>query len=196
MYLIFSLSSAGLVYVHFGEDVINSIYKKNTGGSLSEEALKVIYLKVYENFIQEIDGIDNGVPMYAGEPLYTISTNLSYRVANFNPTWNSTENIPEDELFKNAMAYAGKELEDRILYYTNSWWPARKLVEDCLLERSQIDPSGQIMELKGQFPWKDHLFDLEKEQKIEGVLKYVIFQSNDNWRVQAVPVQPKSFVLR
>uniref|UniRef100_A0A6M2DKM9 Uncharacterized protein n=1 Tax=Xenopsylla cheopis TaxID=163159 RepID=A0A6M2DKM9_XENCH len=190
------LSSAGLIYAHFGERILQAIYKKNTGRTISDEALKVIYLKIYENFIQEIDAIDNGIPMYEGEPLYRITTNLSSRIANFNPQWNCIETESQYELFKSAMSYAGNELEDRILYYVNSWWPARKLVEECLAERHQVHASEEIMELKGQFPWKEHLFDLESVQKIEGKLKFVIFQTYDVWRVQAIPVQPKSFVVR
>ena len=51
------LSSAGLVYLHFGERVIAQLL------SLQHEdaAVKVIYDKVYSNFMEEIDAIDNGI---------------------------------------------------------------------------------------------------------------------------------------
>ena len=49
------LSSAGLVYHHFGREIIAS-----TLGS-SEKATEKVFDKVYDNFIKEIDAIDNGV---------------------------------------------------------------------------------------------------------------------------------------
>jgi len=50
------LSSAGLVYAHFGRDVLSKICNLDR----NDEDLEKIYDKVYEDFIQEIDAIDNG----------------------------------------------------------------------------------------------------------------------------------------
>lgn len=47
----------------------------------------VIYYKIYENFVEEIDAIDNGVDQYDGEPKYKVTTNLSSRVSRINPLW-------------------------------------------------------------------------------------------------------------
>lgn len=51
------LSSAGLVYAHFGKAVIAQIMGKKT----DDEAVHQIYNKMYENFIEEIDAYDNGI---------------------------------------------------------------------------------------------------------------------------------------
>ncbi|KAL3186469.1 hypothetical protein MRX96_027511 [Rhipicephalus microplus] len=81
------LSSAGLVYVHHGREVI----AETLGWKLSEPNLEKIYDKVYENFMEEIDAIDNGINAYDGEPRYRINTNVSSRVAHLNPAWNEAE---------------------------------------------------------------------------------------------------------
>lgn len=51
------LSSAGLVYYHFGHQIISRILKL----SESQDETKVLFHKIYENFMQEIDAIDNGI---------------------------------------------------------------------------------------------------------------------------------------
>lgn len=58
------LSSAGLVYCHFGKDIVSSILET----SLEDHVTETIYDKVYEHFVEEIDAIDNGVNQFDGEP--------------------------------------------------------------------------------------------------------------------------------
>ena len=58
------LSSAGLVYLHFGQRVISQILKTKEDNDVTRK----IYDKIYENFVQEIDAIDNGISQCDGEP--------------------------------------------------------------------------------------------------------------------------------
>lgn len=44
---------------------------------------------MYENFVEEVDAVDNGISQYDGEARYTVSTTLSARVSHLNPWWNS-----------------------------------------------------------------------------------------------------------
>ena len=50
----------------------------------------------------------------------------------------------------------------------------------------KVDPSGEIIELEGGVcPWKEHLFELEKDLEIEVPIKFVIYtDQNNKWRVQ------------
>lgn len=57
------LSSAGLVYLHFGQRVISQILKTKE----EDDVTRKIYDKIYENFVQEIDAIDNGISQCDGE---------------------------------------------------------------------------------------------------------------------------------
>lgn len=47
------------------------------------------FSQLYENFVEEVDAVDNGISQYDGEPRYAVSTTLSSRVAHLNPAWNS-----------------------------------------------------------------------------------------------------------
>jgi len=55
------LSSAGLVYHHFGEKVLQSL----AGKPLTQNEVDKMFRYVYFHLIQEIDAIDNGEPMYS-----------------------------------------------------------------------------------------------------------------------------------
>ena len=51
------LSSAGLVYKHFGRAIIAGLLEQPEGAPDTE----TVYVAVYKNFMEAIDGIDNGV---------------------------------------------------------------------------------------------------------------------------------------
>lgn len=50
------LSSAGLIYAHYGHEIIAEILMSNS----SDSNIDAVFDYVYENFIKEIDAIDNG----------------------------------------------------------------------------------------------------------------------------------------
>ncbi|KAJ8683997.1 hypothetical protein QAD02_019789 [Eretmocerus hayati] len=183
------LSSAGLIYCHFGDKVIKQLIPE-----LNDEDVEKIFKKVYETFIQEIDGLDNGVPMFSGEPVYRVHTDLCSRVARLNPSWN-TPDLKEEVQFEKAMSLVVGEFIEFVESAARLWLPARSLVEEAVKERFKVDPSGEILEFTQFCPWKEHLHNIEKELAMEPVIKYVIFKDN-NYRVQGVPQKPGSFVCR
>ena len=74
------------------------------------------------------------------------------------------------------------EFSECVLYYGKSWLPARSIVEEGIENRFQVDPSGAIIKLAQFCPWKDHLWDIEQENNIQGAIKYCLFQdSNGSW---------------
>lgn len=190
------LSSAGLVYVHYGREVISKILACD----VQDNELNTIYFKVYENFVQEVDAIDNGVPICEGKPNYIIKTDLSSRVSKFNKDWNHVGEFNEMEAFEQAMNLVGSEFEENVLYAYKTWLPVRTLVVDALEKRFQTHKSGRILELSTPCPWKEHYFSLEEElgNDLNPQIVYVIFQdtSNNSWRIQSMPISPSSFVLR
>lgn len=193
------LSSAGLIYTYFGEDVIRQILKANGIENANDEMVRGVYRKLYDTLIVEIDAIDNGVPMFDGEPKYTINTHLSARVSHFNPAWNEDSGDETDAMkrFEKAKDYVGQEFIDKVLYYALRWWPARELVENAVKKRMEVHASGEILELEHFCPWKEHLYELEEQYDVVGVPKYVIYFNKENdWRVICVPLQPASFVCR
>ena len=60
---------------------------------------------MYEKFIEEYDGIDNGVNQYDGEPKYKISSLIGARVGSLNPRWNDEDKSEarENSQFEKAM---------------------------------------------------------------------------------------------
>ena len=59
------LSSAGLVYAHFGKNIISQVV-----GTKDDTLVQRIYDKVYEKFMEEIDAVDNGIATHDGTPRY------------------------------------------------------------------------------------------------------------------------------
>lgn len=147
-----------------------------------------------------MDAIDNGVPICPDgqEPLYKISTHLSKRVSKFNPGWEEEGlNVDVDARFAEAMAYAGKEFTEHVLEIGGSWIKAREYVRVALKTATDIYETGEILLLEKFCPWKHHLSALEKEFKVEGIPKLVIFvDTSGSWRVAGVPVTPDSFLGR
>ncbi|KAJ8958728.1 hypothetical protein NQ318_016456 [Aromia moschata] len=191
------LSSAGLIYAHFGIEVLSEMLKKEDLIA-TNECLRCIYLYIYDSFVEELDAIDNGVPMYSeGKPKYRINTHLCARVHRLNPEWNSPDPDATDELFYKAMDLVSNEFKERILEAATVWWPAREIVKKAIQDRKKVHPTGEIMLLTERCPWKDHLVALEEEMGISGEIKFCIFHDKgDSWRVQGIPVQPDSFICR
>ena len=105
------LSSAGLVYFHFGREIISELLETK-----SPQLTEKVFDKVYEHFIQEIDAIDNGISTHDGEGRYSISTNLSSRVSHLSPNWNDAEQDFDAGFYK-ALDLTRLEFLDRVNYY-------------------------------------------------------------------------------
>ncbi|KAI0778164.1 GAMM1 protein [Trametes elegans] len=193
------LSSAGLVYKHFGKEIIANRLQIAVDDSKTE----TLWLKLYKEFIEAIDAIDNGISQYPTDlkPRYRLRTDVSSRVGYLNPAWNqSVDAQTVDARFSQASALVGTEFFDRLDYYANAWLPARDLVVAALNKRKEVDPSGRIILFEQFAPWKEHLFELEESLNIPENEKpiYVLYpdETGNNWRIQAVPVAPESFESR
>ncbi|XP_075301792.1 MYG1 exonuclease isoform X2 [Opisthocomus hoazin] len=187
------LSSAGLVYCHFGSQILAGLLGQPEDGPV----VTALYDKLYENFVEEIDAIDNGIAQAEGEPRYALTTTLSARVGHLNPRWNDPEQDTEAG-FKRAMELVGGEFMDRLDYYHRAWLPARGLVEEAIRRRFEVDVSGAVLELpRGGCPWKEHVFSLERELALPRPLQLVLFPDRGGqWRVQSVPAGPHTFQSR
>jgi len=188
------LSSAGLVYYHFGLRIFAHLLHSKP----EHELVQILYKKVYENLIEEIDAVDNGIDVCSeGTPRYQITTTLSQRVGRCNPSWNQKDKNEWDG-FNQALSLVKEEFLDRIHFYRDSWWPARSLVEASITNRFSVHPSGQIAVIeKGGCPWKDHLFSLEEERQIKGQILYLLYEdTSGQWRVQCVPEELGTFTNR
>ncbi|TDH64763.1 hypothetical protein CCR75_009686 [Bremia lactucae] len=196
------LSSAGLVYKHFGREIIQHIAAPTT---LDDSTLDILHVKAYKNFIEHIDGIDNGVEVATapeGAMLtynYQVSTSLSSRVSYLNPRWNEDQSEQcVNEQFLQAMYMTITEFTDAIHDLVHSWLPAHEIVEKAVANRFQTHASGEIVFFPEYCPWKSHLHDLEEKLLIVGQIKFVLYNdaTGNMTRVQAINVEPGSFSLR
>lgn len=161
------LSSAGLVYKHFGKAILKEVLSDDEGIPPSEELVETCFHKVYKGFVEHIDAIDNGISVSDSEPRYQVSTTLSSRVHMLNPGWNEPQTVAVmNERFVVAMQTTCAEFLSHVHGLAHVWWPARSIVQDALANRYSVHSSGQIILFEQSCPWKDHLFDLEKEVSV------------------------------
>jgi uncharacterized UPF0160 family protein len=204
------LSASGLVYRHYGKDVIKVYYP-----NLSDDHLEFVYVKLYNSLLEALDAIDTGVEMIptntnAGddtiELVYKDTTGLSNRVSRLNPRWNEyiderTGIAPDcDARFLLASEMCGQDFLAVLTKIVESDLPARKIVEQAVLDRYTIDPSGEIISFpSGGLPWKSYLYEFEKihAATMNKLIKFVLYTDQDGmWRVQAVTVEGKAFENR
>ncbi|SJL05751.1 related to MYG1 protein [Armillaria ostoyae] len=192
------LSSAGLVYKHFGKEVISN----RTQVALDDPKIQTLWLKMYEEFVEAIDGGDNGIPRYPEDikPAYKSGgTSLPSRVAALNPAWNQpVDSQGMDDRFATASSLTGQEFFAKLDFYANAWLPARDILVDALANSKKVaDSTGKIILLGSDRP-QSHLFELESESQTEGQAIYVIYPDEmaKAWRIQAVPIAQDSFESR
>lgn len=207
------LSSAGLVYMHFGKAII----AQHLGVPEDFEEVSVIWTKIYESFIEALDAHDNGISAYDPKAISAAGLekrfsdggfSLGAMVSRLNPNWNDpTLSDPveaqkaEDKKFLAASQKIGEEFHRDLDYYAKSWLPARDVVKKAYAKRLEYDSKGRILVFDGQsVPWKDHLYTLEDEEGGVNKVLYVLYPEKPSpdakWRIQAVPVSKDSFESR
>lgn len=200
------LSSAGLVYMHFGKDIITQV----TG--LQGADCDLLYEKIYNGFIEAFDANDNGVSIIKAEDLqkagleknfedhgFTIASvvnryNYGPRAAKAEETKTpEAKQLEEDMRFRKASDFVGEQFLIELTDRAESWLPARHKVKQAYDARFQHDAQGRILVLPEGMPWADHLYTLEKEAEIpQGVAPQVLYalfpedKPEGKWRIRAV----------
>ena len=211
------LSSAGLVYLHFGKPIISL----RTGLAEDSDEVNILWNKLYEEFIEALDANDNGISVYppsetkglqkqfndSGINLGSLVSDLNNDFEEENEGLVSTKTAEdpqaaEDARFLSASSLMGTTFLRKLYYYWKAWFPARTLVRETYASRKEFDGKGRIMLFSRGCPWKDHLYTLEAEhdtEEAERVL-YVLYPESEHesskWRVQAVGESKDSFQSR
>ena len=192
------LSSAGLIYLHYGKALIADFCAKFAPETTAD--VDMLYDKMYKEFVEHVDAIDNGVEQIegGGEKRYHIPNTLASRVDVLGPRWN--EEVTDDSTniaFREAMILATSEFYERLEYLCMSWLPARRHVLEAF-ENAQKSENPQILILTtGGVPWKEHLFDIERENGVFGKSLYCVFpERTGEWKVIAVPEKIGGFSNR
>ncbi|KAL8721374.1 MAG: hypothetical protein Q9181_007719 [Wetmoreana brouardii] len=185
------LSSAGLVYLHFGKNII----AQRTGRDVESEDVDILWRKLYAEFIEAIDANDNGISVYPASETARLEKRfndsgitLSSLVSDLNndfsitapPSDNSTTtatdshdppNPPppsssdaqaaEDARFLAASELMGTTFLRKLNGYHTSWLPARSTVLAAYESRFENDAQGRFLVFRDPTPWKDHLYSFE-----------------------------------
>lgn len=189
------LSSAGLIYKHYGKEIIQHVLELDE----KDKNVELLYQKIYKEFIESLDANDNGISNYSVEPKFSDKNiTLPAIVSRLNPSWNeSSTDADFDRQFLKSSELMGSVFMNLLTGYGKGWLPARSLVEQAFNERLEVDKSGEILVLDQFCPWKEHLYGIEKENNQEGKIKFVLFKDNSNkWRVSTVSVTSTSFEFR
>ncbi len=171
-----TLSSAGLVWLHFGKAIVAA------STALPEDGADVqcVWQRLYTDFVEAIDANDNGISVYDAAQLAAAGVgekrfrdgglSVTSVVGDMNLDWN--EALPddaeqrqavEDARFNEASQFIGDVFRRKLGYYARSWLPARAIVHAAYAERKKYDARGRIMVLEQALPWKTHLLPLEVE---------------------------------
>ena len=200
------LSSAGLVYLHFGKAII----AQHMSLPVDHEDVATVYEKLYTDFIEALDAHDNGISVYEPKALAASGLekrfrdggiNLGSLVGDMNQS-SSGEAEPEDDLFAKASTFIGETFLRKLRFASRSWLPARATVKEAYESRQNAHPSGRIIALpKAGVPWKEHLYNFEQAATgPDSEVYYVIYAENmapdAKWRIQCVPVTESSFESR
>lgn len=167
------LSSAGLVWMHYGKDIISVV----TGLAVSSADCELLYEKLYDDFVEAFDANDNGVSAYDPAALRKAGIEKKFSdkgfsiasvVNRFNhapaaqpgaegPTANGTTQSgapapvagkgqdEEDARFLVASAFVGTQFSLDLEDKFRSWLPARTVVKQAFSDRQQYDPKGRIL---------------------------------------------------
>ncbi|KAI0472653.1 putative UPF0160 protein C27H6.8 [Xylariaceae sp. FL0804] len=184
------LSSAGLVFLHYGRAVIaHRLGRARPPADDEEDAdaeVGLLWRKLYASFVEALDAHDNGISAYDPAALAAAGLSdadskrfsdagftLGAMVGRLNPAWNepapddpAAAQAAEDARFLAASQRIGEEFARDLDYHVDAWLPARALVRDAYARRREHDPRGRVMVLEGQaVPWKDHLYMLEEAEE-------------------------------
>lgn len=192
------LSSAGLVYRHFGREAVGNILAAAGVAVGEEEDLRALYYEVYDRFVEAVDAIDNGIRQFqvSGPPRYYFGSGLSARVGEMNTEWNEPSDDEAQAVnFAKAMAIVGVEFDACVEKTARTWLPLQIKVAQAMAARREEDMEGRVLvllEWPWTVPWTSHILaveDGEAEQGERKPVKYVVCKGKserEQWRMSAV----------
>jgi len=149
------MSSAGLIWKHFGKDYIDQFLQTYEYKSDKQQLIEELHSKFYHHMIHEIDAWDNGV--YAGEtPNFKTYLSFGKLISNFND--DNVYSVNQNDNFENAVAFA----RDVIYKYLKNMI---RNTDSCLYEYEDIAEN-----LSNRNNKNIAIFD--KEYNMENLYKY------------------------
>jgi len=115
---------------------------------------------------------------------YSIKSGLGSRIARMNPAWNAPSTTSQHTQFKKAMKIAEEEFFYVLRGIVLIHMPAYNIVRHAFDTREEFHPSGEMMTMETWAPWKDYVFEIEKELEMPGKLKFLIAKDQRQlWKI-------------
>lgn len=219
------MSSAGLIFKHFGSQAITSIlnspsfsksFKTSDNKTSGENSIvnnsfqpnslvsqmTEILQKVYERFIIVIDALDNGISKSISGESFTCldKTTSGIRIGRLNGEIFEGRIGPEEQSRRFKLAW--DIIEEEFYYCLRTlifgYFPSLKILEDTYQKSKEKYPQfkGQVLVFDEPCSWKGVLYPFEKKRKVEGSVLFVVFKGENSYRISTVPVSPNSFEFR
>ena len=182
------LSSVGMVWKHYGEDLVEHYIDNHTDKSLDHNGIKELTDSIYFKIIQEIDASDNGVPMVTGgHRNYWSNLNLPSIISSMN-----SDDSEQLEAFQNAVSVAGKIINIKFKEIINNYFIH---LEDLKIVENIV---GGIKEGGKEYIYLEQnivtiykcLSKLDPGYRI----KYLIIKNNNNYTVKTRSRKGEMFV--
>jgi uncharacterized UPF0160 family protein len=166
-------ASFGLIWKHFGKDLISN-----------DEVRNRIEKKLVE-FVDAIDAKSDGMDLASPKSSLLRPYFLQFAIGSFNPTWNEDENIA-DAQFQEAVSIAKKVLQREIKYSEDE-----VLGEQYVREAYGKYENKSILLLDDNYPW-GNIISLWPE------IMFVVRPNvqNNTWKVEIIRDEPYSYKSR
>lgn len=175
------MSSAGLVYKHFGAMVLQTLYP-----SLADDMVDRVHRNIYYGFVHHIDAVDNGENITV--PGVQASTLLSGRVRRLNRV--------HGKGFADAVRLCRDEFEEFCDYYIQQCVTAYPVLQRGIDHRLEVSQRGNVVHISHWVPWELVIHDLEVANDLEGVIEFVVYKAKEIWRVMCVRTVPGQYETR
>jgi uncharacterized UPF0160 family protein len=168
------LSSAGLIWRHFGKDIVemylsnlsNNFEQYDQGFNYSETTIQELVNTIYEKLIYDIDANDNGISTIPGQA----SLNISEIVSAING--NVTDEISQNTNFNRAVSLVGNIFDIKFREIINGYFNFQKDLENV----STLDLTREYLILENNIPT---IFKCLEKLDPENIVKFCIFSDSN-----------------
>lgn len=198
-----TLSSAGLVYFHYGRDLLKQLLENFR---IEPADLEWLYHYAYKNYVCAVDAIDNGVdaafnpdgskPMIAYKDPSTLADKIR-----------RTYIIAGDDGFRECYKAAGRDFSEWLHFVAMELLPERLSLKKAIASRYTVHPSGRVIKLDKFIDYDTLLPDLEKfhfhlSDGDNSSILFTVYPSSGDasketpWRIKTVANTPGGFHFR
>lgn len=200
---IIPMSSTGLIYKHYGMQILKKFCSENHF-NIDKEQYKKAFNYFYDNFCSEIDAFDNGIRQYSDNfydaldsgiiiRKYYTSLSLGQLIAKQNYV-DISDDKQQLKAFKRASSLVWNMFVGVMTHYFST---LIKNIDDCKIfdnamkERFSYDKSGFITVIKVECDsWKQCLREYEHKNPGEPKINFIVYpNASHTWNIRTISDQ-------